>query len=452
MNTNFGISLTNIGFYLTTTNFGISLTNIGFYLTTTASIALFIKLLPLIHKYLVLVQLTHLTRAFNSIEWVLNSPPKPHAFASLPLQSNLFKFLTNKINLNCFTFSLLISQVISVGMCLGYKLPIRFMLGELDLLVFYPFFNVIITLCAIAMISYLNGNRLEFTKLYMKIFFVFFVPFLVWYVSGIYHELYPTLLALFIAVHDIRTTMTMGGYNGSRNCYKIISEGSTGGGSAGVGRSSGVGSTGGGSAGQASTSRPQASSSGGGSAGQASTSIPQASSSGDDSTVSPARIQEVIRNLPAELPDLLFNPKLLLQVMDLEEFSAFNRLSTLPNSVKTDIDQEAQALSPTIQPIHPDIPKKNKESILEYWRYKIAYDKAIKQLKIIDLLQEKGHITSISDRAIAQHHKDTFYAIKNTSLYRMRDLYDKDLKCKGKKFVRRHMDNFVKGDTESDVD
>ncbi len=30
---------------------------------------------------------TSLTRVFNSLEWGLNSPPKPHAFVSLPLQS-----------------------------------------------------------------------------------------------------------------------------------------------------------------------------------------------------------------------------------------------------------------------------------------------------------------------------------------------------------------------------
>jgi cytochrome c oxidase subunit 1 len=28
-----------------------------------------------------------LNRAYNSLEWCLNSPPKPHAFVSLPLQS-----------------------------------------------------------------------------------------------------------------------------------------------------------------------------------------------------------------------------------------------------------------------------------------------------------------------------------------------------------------------------
>jgi cytochrome c oxidase subunit 1 len=32
---------------------------------------------------------TLLSRAYGSLEWALNSPPKPHAFASLPLQSSL---------------------------------------------------------------------------------------------------------------------------------------------------------------------------------------------------------------------------------------------------------------------------------------------------------------------------------------------------------------------------
>jgi cytochrome c oxidase subunit 1 len=31
----------------------------------------------------------YLSRAYSSLEWALNSPPKPHAFASLPLQSSI---------------------------------------------------------------------------------------------------------------------------------------------------------------------------------------------------------------------------------------------------------------------------------------------------------------------------------------------------------------------------
>jgi cytochrome c oxidase subunit 1 len=33
---------------------------------------------------------TFLSRAYNSLEWCLSSPPKPHAFVSLPIQSSFF--------------------------------------------------------------------------------------------------------------------------------------------------------------------------------------------------------------------------------------------------------------------------------------------------------------------------------------------------------------------------
>ena len=36
---------------------------------------------------------TLLNRSYNSLEWCLNSPPKPHAFVSLPLQSKAYFFL-----------------------------------------------------------------------------------------------------------------------------------------------------------------------------------------------------------------------------------------------------------------------------------------------------------------------------------------------------------------------
>jgi cytochrome c oxidase subunit 1 len=39
---------------------------------------------------------TLLNRAYTSLEWCLNSPPKPHAFVSLPLQSFFLLKLSNK--------------------------------------------------------------------------------------------------------------------------------------------------------------------------------------------------------------------------------------------------------------------------------------------------------------------------------------------------------------------
>ena len=115
--------------------------------------------------------------------------PQPHPSIDLPLLSNLFKFFSIKVSVTWFTLPLVISQIISIGMCLGYIIPIRFMLGVFDLLLCYPFFNVIITLCAIAIISNINGNSLRSTELYMKGFLLLFVPLLVWYITGLYHDL-----------------------------------------------------------------------------------------------------------------------------------------------------------------------------------------------------------------------------------------------------------------------
>ena len=49
--------------------------------------------------------LQHYTnRAFNSLEWALNSPPKPHAFANLPLQSMLFSDFLCHIKTSLFSY------------------------------------------------------------------------------------------------------------------------------------------------------------------------------------------------------------------------------------------------------------------------------------------------------------------------------------------------------------
>ena len=52
----------------------------------------------LVHVYL-LGYMSHflqlLNKMYTSLEWALNSPPKPHAFTSLPLQSGLKVILIN---------------------------------------------------------------------------------------------------------------------------------------------------------------------------------------------------------------------------------------------------------------------------------------------------------------------------------------------------------------------
>ena len=204
---------------------------------------------------------TLLNRVFNSLEWGLNSPPKPHAFTSLPLQSGFFKSFIGKFNLNWFTFPLFISIIIGVGLYLAYRLPMHFMLGQLDLLTYYPLFNLMVTLCSIVTIASLKGNQIKPIQLYLAMFFAFFAIFLFWFGSGYLRELHASVFVFFTylpfiwdSLKDIwytikDNTMTMP-YGGSTTCYKTTPSGlSSGGGGSSAGASStggGASSTGGG--------------------------------------------------------------------------------------------------------------------------------------------------------------------------------------------------------------
>ena len=48
---------------------------------------------------------TLLNRSYNSLEWCLNSPPKPHAFVSLPLQSHAMAIVSSMLLLGSSYFS-----------------------------------------------------------------------------------------------------------------------------------------------------------------------------------------------------------------------------------------------------------------------------------------------------------------------------------------------------------
>ena len=67
---------------------------------------------------------THLVRAYNSLEWGLNSPPKPHAFISLPVQSiyNTLGKYRPTIRINSFGLGrrhIIGSPTVNTGLGLG---------------------------------------------------------------------------------------------------------------------------------------------------------------------------------------------------------------------------------------------------------------------------------------------------------------------------------------------
>ena len=85
-------------------------------------------------------------------QWKLNSPPKPHAFLSLPLQSGLFNFVIKRLNKR-----LLIGVTVGLGFSVAYRIPIRIMLDNLDIAYCYP---LVAALCTVLTIIIVN-NMLE---------------------------------------------------------------------------------------------------------------------------------------------------------------------------------------------------------------------------------------------------------------------------------------------------
>ena len=59
-------------------------------------------------------------RAYNSLEWALDSPPKPHAFVNLPMQSSYWATLINSVKLKFNPISIFI-MIISIYICFHYK-------------------------------------------------------------------------------------------------------------------------------------------------------------------------------------------------------------------------------------------------------------------------------------------------------------------------------------------
>ena len=70
---------------------------------------------------------TFLNRSYNSLEWCLNSSPKPHAFVSLPVQSKIgFKFTNLKEK---FTLRNILITFVSLVFAYGLKLFLIYLLA-----------------------------------------------------------------------------------------------------------------------------------------------------------------------------------------------------------------------------------------------------------------------------------------------------------------------------------
>ena len=129
----------------------------------------------------------------------LNYPPKPHAFMALPAQSGFFstqfRFIKENLNETLFYTIFLLFFIY-----IAYRLPTKFMLNELGLLVYFPLFNIVYTLCCAICIAHVRKKELTKTRLVFIGFFGLSVPFMFILFGGYYYELhlhvYLTLASL----------------------------------------------------------------------------------------------------------------------------------------------------------------------------------------------------------------------------------------------------------------
>ncbi len=93
-------------------------------------------------------------RSFDSLEWALSSPPKPHAFVSLPVQSRNYG-LISKISI-----LLLIAFFI-----FSFRWPFRAIFEQLDMLPYFPVINTFISLVLAFCVAALSHKELSFLRI-----------------------------------------------------------------------------------------------------------------------------------------------------------------------------------------------------------------------------------------------------------------------------------------------
>ena len=148
-----------------------------------------------------------LSIAVNMFSLGISNNKQSHLSISL-IQSDLFKSFIDKLNFNCMlryiknnlNETLFYTIFLLLFIYIAYRLPTKFMLSELGLLVYFPLFNIVYTLCCAICIAHVKKKELTKTRLVFIVFFGLSVPFMFILFSGYYYELhlhvYLTLASL----------------------------------------------------------------------------------------------------------------------------------------------------------------------------------------------------------------------------------------------------------------
>ena len=176
-----------------------------------------------------------LTRTFNSLAWVFNSPPKPHALVGLPAQSSRY----NK------TLTWLIPIFVSFGLCLAYKYPIHFMLSELNLSYLYVYLSILISIGSYWIITNLLERKISFLTIGYIVVSVSSVYLILLWCSAHHGDIekhittlacfLPSLVSTLTQILDAKATMGCPAPSTLRPTQVYAMEGSSGTGSRATG-------------------------------------------------------------------------------------------------------------------------------------------------------------------------------------------------------------------------
>lgn len=136
----------------------------------------------------------YLNRAYGSLEWALNNPPKPHAFTSLPLQSSInirtiaksMKILFNKLDVSLYIIyiGLFTSSLFSRIMFIQFQqlfigLDIYWVFVILHLLIIYSF-TILITTTIKLLNREVLLTKLEWLVCLIRVIFMFIMFKFLW--------------------------------------------------------------------------------------------------------------------------------------------------------------------------------------------------------------------------------------------------------------------------------
>ena len=160
---------------------------------------------------------------------ILSSPPKPHAFVSLPVQSSInFRFF-NKISL----------FLVTVFFTLALRWPFKMMLDQADMLVCYPVFNTCISLVLAYILTAFSLKKLSMPRIVFIIAMGAVFPLLIILITDNLDNVFFCIAALA----DFYTLMIKVFYPIESGCASSIIFATTRGGNIGSTTGAGVGSS-----------------------------------------------------------------------------------------------------------------------------------------------------------------------------------------------------------------